>query len=61
VLFKESKLQQAKDAFMSAQIFFATFVLPPFLMVDATIDTANNWTLDKNGVTDANKYPCCGG
>jgi hypothetical protein len=60
MLIKGSNLQPGKDAYMSAQIFYATFVLPPFLMVDATIDTANNWTLDKNGLTDANKYPCCG-
>lgn len=42
-------------------IFDMTFVLPPLLQVDATEITGNNWTLDKNGVTDANKWPCCDG
>jgi len=45
---------------MTAQIFCMTFVLPPLLLVDSIDQGVDNWTLDKNGVTDANKWPCCG-
>jgi hypothetical protein len=56
----------SKDYIMTAQninmtIFDMTFVLPPLLQVDNTEIADNNWTLDKNGVTDANKWPCCDG
>ena len=46
---------------MAGQIFNMTFILPPFLLVDAPNDADNNWTLDSSGRTDANKWPCCGG
>jgi hypothetical protein len=46
---------------MATQIFYMTFILPPFLLVDAPNDPTNSWTLDSNGITDANKWPCCGG
>ena len=45
---------------MAAQIFYMAFVLPPFLQVGTPHEPSNSWTLDSSGVTDANKWPCCG-